>query len=674
MQNRYNTFMRILQVLCLLISVVAVSAQTPIQSPLTYESLLPAFNNMTPEAASLGKYGAYESNEYTGTPDIRIPLCEAKSGRISLPIYLYYDASGIKVTQEATFVGLGWNLNFGGCINHIVCGADDFTSSPWVTDDVYKDYLYKIATGYHTNYVPQSYHLTWDLGLGLSSVDQLYAYNAELYKRSQVINDINNGMHIPDVFNANFCGHNVSFTIDKSTHVVNILNDNAQKYKIEYVQGQTYPSSFVITDEYGIKYTFSAFDEYDRLDSYYLVRIDGLNSNDIITIGYQQIPHSVPYGFYQSVGTLVSTGGGEPSGISAIVGKHDKLLPPSSGLKVNQVYPQTIESCQEKITFMLTNREDVNGGMAISGISVTSKNGNVKTHYVSFAYNYFVESARSEGKKTDMYPGTYIPKRMKLDGVTVDDKEYGFSYNDQIALPYKTSLSQDYWGYYNGVDNGKNFCASPKYSSSGDKLILNNAFGEANRYASPSNIQCGLLKRITYPTGGYTDFEYEINHFNAANYYPTATFSPKTETTLNVLAVAAQTTRPNPESFILSEPTDVDFIVNLYSRDPSKYNCSAMIKCMHGNSYTEQFATSISNPGMSQHFTRRLQPGVYIISISVPKIQSDYSTTASISAMVPCESQIDASIADNSGKSIGGGLRIKSIKNYDRMTHTYFSV
>lgn len=39
--STYNTFMRILQVLCLLISVVAVSAQTPIQSPLTYEPLLP---------------------------------------------------------------------------------------------------------------------------------------------------------------------------------------------------------------------------------------------------------------------------------------------------------------------------------------------------------------------------------------------------------------------------------------------------------------------------------------------------------------------------------------------------------------------------------------------------------------------------------------------------------
>ena len=59
-------------------------------------------------------------SEYTGTPNIRIPLLEVKSGDVSYPIELYYDASGIKVEQNATFVGLGWNLSYGGSINHVV--------------------------------------------------------------------------------------------------------------------------------------------------------------------------------------------------------------------------------------------------------------------------------------------------------------------------------------------------------------------------------------------------------------------------------------------------------------------------------------------------------------------------------------------------------------------------
>lgn len=68
------------------------------------DKLLPDFNHLTPEAASLGKYGTIAMSEYTGTPNIRIPLLEVKSGDVSYPIELYYDASGIKVEQSATIV------------------------------------------------------------------------------------------------------------------------------------------------------------------------------------------------------------------------------------------------------------------------------------------------------------------------------------------------------------------------------------------------------------------------------------------------------------------------------------------------------------------------------------------------------------------------------------------
>ena len=93
---------------------------------LTPEMLLPQFSNLTPEAASLGRYGAFQVSEYSGAVNISIPLYTVKSGDISFPINLYYEGTGIKVEQDATFVGLGWNLSYGGMISHIVCGRDDF--------------------------------------------------------------------------------------------------------------------------------------------------------------------------------------------------------------------------------------------------------------------------------------------------------------------------------------------------------------------------------------------------------------------------------------------------------------------------------------------------------------------------------------------------------------------
>ena len=62
---------------CLLACLLVISVQegkTQETEGLTPEMLLPQFSNLSPEAASLGKFGAYSVSEYTGSPDIRIPL------------------------------------------------------------------------------------------------------------------------------------------------------------------------------------------------------------------------------------------------------------------------------------------------------------------------------------------------------------------------------------------------------------------------------------------------------------------------------------------------------------------------------------------------------------------------------------------------------------------------
>ena len=63
---------------CLLTSLLFIPAMS-VKSPtniqgLSLEKLLPPFSNLSPEAASLGKYGAYNVSEYSGSPNIRIPL------------------------------------------------------------------------------------------------------------------------------------------------------------------------------------------------------------------------------------------------------------------------------------------------------------------------------------------------------------------------------------------------------------------------------------------------------------------------------------------------------------------------------------------------------------------------------------------------------------------------
>lgn len=76
----------------------------------------------SPHAQSMLKAGHFPVSGYTGVPDITIPLYTVQLKDFSFPVSLSYNASGIKVNEEATRVGLGWTLNAGGVVTHTVRG------------------------------------------------------------------------------------------------------------------------------------------------------------------------------------------------------------------------------------------------------------------------------------------------------------------------------------------------------------------------------------------------------------------------------------------------------------------------------------------------------------------------------------------------------------------------
>ena len=82
----------------------------------------------TPNAANFMQYGNMPVNASTGRPSISIPIYTVEEDGVQVPISISYDASGIKVSDISSTVGLKWSLNAGGMISRSINDIDDFTS------------------------------------------------------------------------------------------------------------------------------------------------------------------------------------------------------------------------------------------------------------------------------------------------------------------------------------------------------------------------------------------------------------------------------------------------------------------------------------------------------------------------------------------------------------------
>src|SRR2546428_553175 len=88
---------------------------------------LPAFNYVpqAPTTAAYTRYGDIPVDLSTGVTGINIPIYTISEHGTKIPISISYHASGIKVNDIASSVGLGWTLNDGGVITRTVMGEKD---------------------------------------------------------------------------------------------------------------------------------------------------------------------------------------------------------------------------------------------------------------------------------------------------------------------------------------------------------------------------------------------------------------------------------------------------------------------------------------------------------------------------------------------------------------------
>jgi YD repeat-containing protein len=475
----------------------------------------------TPNVASFDKFIDNPVSLYNGSVDVSIPIYTLKDGEIELPVTLRYNTTGIKVAEEASWVGLGWNLNVGGVITQNVVGDYD-------GNDIYFEELLpklNISAIYSNYYAPTNY-AAWH---------EDFMSKAYIQSRAGKLN--------PDVFTFSYPDGAGKFVFDYQTDTIYILNrTDASKIEVAVVQSAEFPKirEFKITTTDGTIHLFRYISKMTSFYQYNTTSNKPVNPTSVSYALYKTIyPNNqeVEYNYY----TYHTYVGNYSS--SYLKPKENGQLPGDTEentmldfVEGNDFYLDNITTTNYIIKFNTIGRNDVFNGQALNTIEIQSKNNTgVNIKEFKFDYSYFTADASTKGWNREEFENflsidwqnSYDLNRLKL--LDINEKsgsqtnnKYEFFYNE-TKLPAKSSYAVDYWGNYNGR-GGSSYLPDLKRLLWYDVLLnVPNAktiseiymshTNYANRGYDFENCKAGILKKIVYPTGGFTELEYEANTF-----------------------------------------------------------------------------------------------------------------------------------------------------------------
>ncbi|MBL7747095.1 MAG: hypothetical protein JNM19_06680, partial [Chitinophagaceae bacterium] len=284
-------------------------------------------------------------------------------------------------------------------------------------------------------------------------------------------------------------------------------------------------------------------------------------------------------------------------------------------------------------------------------IQNTAGNG-ISCKKYKFTYSYFEDNITPFPSGLFNIPTTSDKKRLKLEKVqefscdeTSSVPPYLFNYHTEL-VPRQISFGQDHWGYYNGVTN--NTTLIPTYTVNTYDYKIG-----ADRESRWPEMRGGALNRITYPTGGQTDFEFEPNKtwVNATVYNKVQTGSYQVGYNANNTAIY----------------TNVNFTGNHYRVTITNNNCSSGSYCPAGvylesNDGSTSYGLIVSAGGgqTATGIVVAPSPGVYRL-----RLHRDNSTQYGVGATAVFEEIVSAQLQSN---VTVGGLRIKKITSHDAIS------
>ena len=503
---------------------------------------LPQLSNVlpqvfSPDAAELGKYGRIPVNYFNGLPNITIPLTEVHAKNYTLPVYLSYHASGNKPDHHPGWVGQGWSLHAGGCINRIINGMKDETLELETSTPGTLGLLFDPGYLYHASSIQEK---DWN---NKTVIDQ-YRRGFD-YDRDLGADDANNYYcdYEPDEFQINIDDIHASFYFigDGKIKIVSKSGDN---FSVSYTMNRELSGvpikdfqyegnniilyntfyEFIVTKDDGTKYYFGGQEdaiEYSMIaygvisglldlkataNTWMLTKIE-MPDGEEIYFNYRRDGVPIVVIDYEHYGYAIANN---------IVGSHLDKPGSTFGESVDFEFllPSFLESVRCKY-----GRDSL--------VFNTSKSIQKKYDYTNDEFRKRIGDITSKIKKMDYYPQldeintgregihfnyTSDPEtRLKLNSVSVisnhgEEQRYEMNY-DGTPLPEYNSRKTDPWGYYNSAQ---------KYS-----IYPLGTLYQRRNIVNKKLLQAEMLTKIKYPTGGWTEFEYEPNDYGRiATQYP----------------------------------------------------------------------------------------------------------------------------------------------------------
>jgi YD repeat-containing protein len=464
-----------------------------------YGQQLPNVIPPSPEAAQLAKFVETPVSLYNGTPTINIPITTVNAGSLTIPISIIYDAKGIMVAEQATRVGTGWTLSAGGSITRQVrMKVDEFSLGYMDT---------QFTDDFHINEVKRG-------NMWGHSQSPDYNENYDFY---------------PDLYFFNFLGFSGTFIFDQMTKMPVLQKADDIKILPIFQNNNFYSiKSWEVVDDKGVRYIFGdgSVDMILSQPGYKWTHGTGGGEEVVPNTTGQHVnswhlikiinPEGTEINFeYEKEYVFYYAHGGDQNNNNIYSTSYSRINMQQSQLK-------SIEYKNEKVYFdkSIETREDLSQGHTLKAIRKVERKGSEETLIKNFNFNYSYTTAPQNNNLllTLKLVDNFAFKRLYLNEVYEvstngnDTLRYKLDYNS-IVLPNRHSTSVDNWGYYNGKNNGEYL---KSVFDSFDSRVVNSNLSEA-----------GMLKKITYPTGGETEFVYEHNRLKPPHFFSNLMF-PKT--------------------------------------------------------------------------------------------------------------------------------------------------